>query len=277
MATSAGAGDPVRTLELLWEVRQHSGLGRKPELSLDQVVSAAIELADAEGLDSLSMRRVAERLGVSTMSLYRYVPGKTEMFDIMVDRVSAEVCYHHEDGDGGRDGWRSRLEQVVRANRALFERHPWLLTLFPRRPPLGPGVIAKYSAELHAIDGIGLTDVEMDSVLTLVLEYARGATANLIEWKKFSARAEQSDDQWWATLAPHLDRLLDQERYALAVRVGSAATTHYNGVHDAEHAFEFGLQRVIDGIESFVDDKCLPAEDDLLTDALPEGKRPSRR
>ncbi|WP_027942113.1 TetR/AcrR family transcriptional regulator [Amycolatopsis taiwanensis] len=251
MATSAGAGDPVRTLELLWEVRQRSGLGRKPELSLDQVVSAAIELADTDGLDSLSMRRVADRLGVGTMSLYRYVPGKAEMFDIMVDRVSAEIRYHHEDGDG----WRSRLERVARANRALFERHPWLLTLFPRRPPLGPGVIAKYNAELRAVDGIGLTDVEMDSVLTLVLEYVRGATANLIEWKKFSARTEQSDDQWWATLAPHLDRLLDHERYALAVRVGTAATTHYNGVHDAEHAFEFGLQRVIDGIESFVNSK----------------------
>ncbi|MFE3170033.1 TetR/AcrR family transcriptional regulator [Amycolatopsis sp. NPDC059090] len=249
MATSAG--DPVRTLELLWDARPHSGLGRKPELSLDRVVSAAIELADADGLDNLSMRRVADRLGVGTMSLYRYVPGKTEMLDIMVDRVSAEIRYD----DGGRGRWRARLEQVARANRALFERHPWLLPLFPRRPPLGPGVIAKYNAELGAVAEIGLTDVEMDSVLTLVLEYVHGATANLVERRKFAAHAEHGDDQWWSTLAPRLERLLDPRRYALAIRVGTAATTHYNGVHDAEHAFEFGLQRVIDGIESFVNGK----------------------
>lgn len=247
---STGSGDPVRTLELLWDVRERSGLGRKPGLSLEQVVSAAIEVADADGLESLSMRRVADRLGVGTMTLYRYVPGKAVLFDIMVDRVSAEVHY-----DDGHDGWRLRLEQVARVNRALFERHPWLLTPIPRRPPLGPGVIAKYDAELRAVEGIGLTDVEMDSVLTLVLGYVRDATASHLEWKKLSEAAEQSDDEWWTTLAPHLDRLLDRERYSVAVRVGTAATMHYEGVHDAEHAFEFGLQRILDGIASFVHDK----------------------
>jgi AcrR family transcriptional regulator len=244
MAASTEPGDPVRTLELLWDARPHSGLGRRPELTLDQVVAAAIEIADADGLDNLSMRRVAERLGAGTMSLYRHVPGKSELFDLMVDRVSAEVSYRYE------GGWRDQLEQVARANRAMFERHPWLLTLFPRRPPQGPGVIGKYDAELRAVEGIGLTDVEMDSVLTLLLEYVRGATANLIEWRRLGAT--QSDEQWWATLAPHLDRLLDRDRYRLAVRVGTAATTAYRGVRDTEHAFEFGLHRVLDGIEGLV-------------------------
>jgi AcrR family transcriptional regulator len=140
---------------------------------------------------------VSDQLSMSTMSLHRHVPGKTELFDLMVDRVSAEAHY-----DDAPEDWRSRLEQVARVNRALFERRPWLTTLLPRQPPLGPGVIAKYDAE------------------------------------------------WRATLAPHLDRVPDQERYPLAVRVGTAATSHYNGVHDAEHAFEFGLQRVLDGIET---------------------------
>ncbi|MEV7097263.1 TetR/AcrR family transcriptional regulator [Amycolatopsis sp. NPDC051045] len=249
---STGPGDPARTLELLWDTRERSGLGRKPGLRLDQVVSAAIEVADADGPDSLSMRRVADQLGVGTMTLYRYVPGKAVLFDIMVDRVSAEVRY---DVDSGGAGWRFRLEQVARVNRALFERHPWLLTHLPGRPPLGPGVIAKYDAELRAVEGIGLTDVEMDSALTLVLGYVRDATASLLEWKKRSEADGQSDNEWWSTLAPHLDRVLDRERYAVAVRVGTTATTHYDGVHDAEHAFEFGLQRILDGIASFVHGK----------------------
>ncbi|MFI0791102.1 TetR/AcrR family transcriptional regulator [Micromonospora rubida] len=237
----------LRTFELLWDLRTHSGFGRKPGLSADQITSAAIEVADAQGLDGLSMRSVAERLGVGTMSLYRHVPGKEELLDIMVDRTSAEVRHDNSHGD-----WRSRLEQVARSNRSMFERHPWLLRLFPRRPPQGPGVIAKYDAELRTIEGIGLTDVEMDSALALVLGYVRDATASLLGWKAISERTGQSDDEWWTTLAPLLDRVLDRERYSVAVRVGTSATAHYNAVHDPEHAFEFGLQRVLDGIESFV-------------------------
>jgi AcrR family transcriptional regulator len=244
----ANRRNPVRTFELLWNLRQHSGLGRRAGLSVDQITAAAIEVADAEDMDSLSMRSVADRLGVGTMSLYRHVSSKEELLDLMIDRVSAEVRY----GDEYHGDWRSRLERVAWFNRAMFERHPWLLKVFPRRPPQGPGVIGKYDAELRTIEGIGLTDVEMDSVLALVLGYVRDATASLLEWTTISERTGQSDDEWWATLAPLLDRVLDRERYSVAVRVGTSATEHYKGVHDPEHAFEFGLQRVLDGIESFV-------------------------
>jgi AcrR family transcriptional regulator len=241
----------VRTFELLWKTREHSGLGRKSGLTVDQITSAAIEVADAEGLDNLSMRNVADRLGVGTMSLYRHVPGKEVLLDIMVDRVSAEVSYE-DDSDRSQPDWRSRLERVARANRAMFERHPWLLRVFPRRPAQGPGVIAKYDAELRTVDGIGLTDVEMDSALALVLGYVHDATASRLAWTTASERDGQSDDEWWNTIAPLLDQVLDRERYSVAVRVGTSATDHYQGLHDPEHAFEFGLQRVLDGVESFV-------------------------
>ena len=242
--------NPVQTFELLWNLRERSGLGRPAGLSVDRITAAAVEVADADadGMDMLSMRSVAERLGVGTMSLYRYVSGKEELLDLMVDRVSAEVHYDEE----GHVHWRSRLERVARRNRSMFQRHPWLLKAFPRRPPQGPGVIGKYDAELRTIEGIGLTDVEMDSTLALVLAYVRDATASLLEWTTMAERTGQSDDEWWATLAPLLDRVLDRERYSVAVRVGTSATTHYQGVHDPEHTFEFGLQRVLDGIESFV-------------------------
>jgi AcrR family transcriptional regulator len=252
---SGGDRDQVRTLELLWGTRATSGLGRKPGLNLERIVSAAVGVADSDGLTSLSMRRVAERLGVGAMSLYRHVQDKTELLDLMIDRVLAEVRYDEDAdragvGDDGA-GWRSRLERVARANRAIYERHPWLLGLPASRPPLGPGVVAKYDAELHAVDGIGLSDVEMDLALTLVLGYARDATASLLEWRSLPERSGEADDEWWARLEPHMARVLD-DRYALAVRVGTAASTQYDGVHDAERAWEFGLQRILDGLESFV-------------------------
>ncbi|MEV4175912.1 TetR/AcrR family transcriptional regulator [Nonomuraea sp. NPDC049709] len=158
-----GSGDPARTLALLWRTAEPVGRRGKSELSVGRIARAAIEVADEEGLDALSMRRVAERLGVGTMSLYTYVPGKAELFDVMLDLVYGEA---HRSGTGG--GWRARLARIARENRELHLRHPWLLRVATSRPALGPNALAKYDHELRAIDGIGLTDLEMDAVLTLI-------------------------------------------------------------------------------------------------------------
>ena len=112
----SGRGDPARSLELLWGARRTPTRGPKPGLSVERIVYAAIELADAEGLAALSMRRVAERLGVGTMSLYTYVPGKAELLDVMVDTVYGELSTQ----DGDEADWRARVEQVARANWALL-------------------------------------------------------------------------------------------------------------------------------------------------------------
>jgi hypothetical protein len=178
------------------------------------------------------------------MSLYRYVPGKPELLDLMVDRVCGETAMPEG------EGWRARLEHVARENRRLFERHPWLLQVFLGRPPLGPGVIGKYDRELRAIEGIGLSDVEMDAVLTMVLGHVAGAVRSGFETAR--VRAEQSDDAWWESVAPQLERFLDPAEYPVAVRVGTAASSAYEGAFDPDHAFEFGLARLLDGIAAFV-------------------------
>jgi AcrR family transcriptional regulator len=245
----AGRGDPVRTIELLWGTRERGARGPKPAMTVDQIATAAIELADADGLAGLTMRRVAERLGAGTMSLYRHVPGKAELLDVMVDRV----CGERERQDDLPGGWRERLARVARENRRRYRRHPWLLQVFPGRPPLGPGVMAKYEHELRAVDGIGLSDVEMDSVLMLVLEYVRGSAAGAVEAAQAQQRTGRTDDQWWTAFQPLLDEVFDAGRYPLAARVGAAAAQAYDGPYDPEHAFEFGLERLLDGVAAFVD------------------------
>jgi hypothetical protein len=182
------------------------------------------------------------------MSLYRYVPGKAELLDLMVDRVSAET----ERPDEVPAGWRAHLEQIARENLRLYERHSWLLQLSFVRPPLGPGVIGKYDYELSAVEGIGLTDVEMDSVLTLVLDFVRGSAASAVEASRAVGATGHSDEQWWLSVAPHLEKVLDPRSFPLATRVGVAATDFYQGASDPLHAFEFGLERLLDGIEVFV-------------------------
>jgi Tetracyclin repressor-like, C-terminal domain len=150
------------------------------------------------------------------------------------------------------DGWRARLEQVARENLALFHRHPWMLEVVTFRPPMGPGVIAKYDRELRALEGIGLSDVEMDSVLALVLGYVQSSARQALEATLVEQRTGLTDEEWWAAQAPLLEQVLEPDRFPTAGRVGTAASKEYEGLWDPEHAFEFGLQRVLDGIEVLV-------------------------
>ncbi|MFI7451644.1 TetR/AcrR family transcriptional regulator [Nonomuraea sp. NPDC049714] len=274
----SGKGDPARSLALLWRTSERTSRKGKPDLSVDRIVRAAIEVADADGLQALSMRRVAERLGVGTMSLYTYVPGKPELLDVMLDTVYGETAYagtgHGEMGHAGTGqgemghagtgqgetagpeevpgGWRGRLEVIARENWRLYLRHPWLLQVAASRPVLGPNVTAKYDYELRAVDGIGLTDVEMDSVITLVTGFVHGTARGAVEAAQAESRTGLSDEQWWAAHAPFFSRIADVGRFPTAARVGQATGEALGAAYSAEHAFEFGLQRVLDGIEALV-------------------------
>jgi AcrR family transcriptional regulator len=245
-----GGGDPARSIALLWRRREERpARGRKPTLTVDAIVATAIEMADEAGLGALSMRALAERLDVGTMSLYTHVPGKAELMDLMLDTVLGETARPEE----LPDGWRSRLELVARENAALFHRHPWMLEVVTFRPPMGPGVIAKYDFELRALEGIGLSDVEMDSVLSLVLGYVQSSARQALEATLVEQRTGLTDEQWWAAQAPLLEEVLEPDRFPVAGRVGTAASKAYEGLWDPKHTFEFGLQRVLDGIEVLVE------------------------
>jgi AcrR family transcriptional regulator len=244
----SGRGDPVRSMALLWGTAEPAGRGPKRALSIPRIVAAAIEIADADGLAALSMRRVAEVLGVGTMSLYTYVPGKAELVDVMLDTVSAEAIASPDESGG----WRARLTRIAHANWALYHRHPWLLQVATSRPPMGPNIIAKYDYELRAVDGIGLSDVEMDSVLSLVLGHVEGAARRSIEANQAVQNTGMTDDEWWAAYAPLLEKALDPTAFPTASRVGQTAGEEYGAASAPEHAFTFGLERVLDGIEALV-------------------------
>ena len=118
---SSGGGEENRSLALLWGARERPPRGPKPTLSLDAVVSAAIDVIDAEGLSALTMTRVAERLDVTTMAIYRYVPGKNELIDLATD---AALGPPPTPGDGS---WRIEIARWARASLARLEERPWRL------------------------------------------------------------------------------------------------------------------------------------------------------
>src|ERR1700755_2080751 len=126
-----------RSLELLWRTHEFPTKGPRPRLDLDQIVKAAMNVADAEGLGPLSMRKVAELLEVGTMSLYTYVPGKSELLELMRDQAVAGA---NELGDGT---WRERVERIAHENWWRYHRHPWLLEMSMVRHFPGPTVVAR--------------------------------------------------------------------------------------------------------------------------------------
>ena len=243
-----GGGDPARTIALLWRgpAPERGGRGPQPRHDLADVCAAAVDLADAEGLAAVTMRGLASRLGLaSPMALYTYVPGKAELIDLMVDACLADFAL---DAGATRPRVADRIRAIADANRALFERHRWLADVSTDRPPLGPGQLRKYELELAALDGLGLTDLEMDHTLGLVLTLVR---AHAIAAADPSSAEEEA--AWWASAGPALAAHVDGEQYPLASRVGTAAGEQQGRAHDPDVAYAFGLDRIADGVQALRD------------------------
>ncbi|MEV6072776.1 TetR/AcrR family transcriptional regulator [Nocardia sp. NPDC052001] len=250
----SSAGDPVRTLELLWREPGQGGPARGPKqrTTVDAVVAAALEIADAEGLGALTMRSVAAKLGVTPMATYTYVPGKAELLDLMLDTV-----YHAMPrADLTGMPWRDKVSVIAAENRALLATHPWVAYVPTTRPPLGPGVTAKYDHELRAFDGLGLSDVEMDAALTYLLGFVTSVARIAIDTARAAADSGESDHDWWERAAPLLERVMPAERYPLAARVGAAAGQAHDSAYGADHAYDFGLARTLDGLAAMIESRA---------------------
>ncbi|MEU9333947.1 TetR/AcrR family transcriptional regulator [Streptomyces sp. NPDC048290] len=239
-AEASGAGDIVRTLELLWDTGRRPSRGPKPGLTLERIIEAAVGVADTEGLEALSMRRVAAELGTGAMSLYRYVPGKAELLDLMLDRVQRPSANPADLGDGG---WRSALEAMGRATLTLYSRHPWLLHVNQSRPILGPSALDGMEKVLSRIRPMGLPDRELVSVIILVDSYVVGAARTRVHEAERERRTGLTDIEFWEAQVPILTEVMASGRFPLI-----AALDEDTWGSDFDH-FEFGLQRILDGLE----------------------------
>jgi AcrR family transcriptional regulator len=246
--------DPARSLALLWG--SHTKAGRSG-LTVRSIVDSAIELADAGGLEALSMRTVAEQLKVGTMSLYTHVPGKAELTDLMFDSVYGDLYADVDEPAKQSGGWRGAMEFVAERNWEVLTKHPWMHDVPTMRTALGPNITLKYEAELRPLDGLGLTDVEMDSALTLILTHVGGTARAAAEQLRTQSESGLSDQEWWLEISPALTRVMAgmNERFPLAGRVGTAAGEHFQSTLDPGHALKFGLARILDGISLLIDER----------------------
>jgi AcrR family transcriptional regulator len=240
---TSGSGDIVRTLELLWDTGRRPSRGPKPGLSLERIVEAAVGIADAEGLEAVSMRRVATELGTGTMSLYRYVPGKAELLDLMLDRVQRPGENDAALGDGG---WRAALEAMAHATLALYRRHPWLLQVNQSRPILGPSALDGMEKVLSRIRPMGLSDPELISAIIMVDGYVVGAARTQLYQQEAERRTGLTDAEFWQAQVPTLEKVMAGGRYPVLASLSEDAFGP-----DFDH-FGFGLQRILDGLEVLV-------------------------
>lgn len=233
---------PSPLIDLLWRDHRDAPLGgsRGPRsrASTGDVVEAALLLADDQGLAAVTIRALGLALGVSTMSVYTHVGSRDDLLVLMADAAHARLALPSY----RRAGWRTRVRRVADANLGLYRGHPWLLDVSDDRVVLGPGTIAKYDHELHALDPLELDDVTRDAALTWVLDFVRA-----------SARAQRPDPrreemaEVWAEWGGRLASYLGDD-HPLAQRVGAAAGEAMNAAYSASHAWEFGLERLLDGL-----------------------------
>lgn len=243
------SADPARGLALLWGPRNKPG---RSGLTIAAIVGAAIEIADAEGFEAVSMRNVANRLQAGAMSLYTHVPGKAELTDLMIDSAYGELYGDVDEPLRQPGGWREGLRLIATRNWELFQQHPWLLQIVGARPVLGPHASLKYEAELRPLEGIGLSDLEMDSVLTLVLTHVEGTARAQASVLRARRESGVSDAEWWVAVSPLLERVMQGAHFPVASRVGEAAGMAHQAAANPVHAFSFGLERILDGVEALI-------------------------
>ena len=243
--TTTGSGDIARSLELLWGTGDRPSRGPKPGLTLDRIVSAAVTVADAEGMAAVSMRRLSTELGTGTMSLYRHIPGKAELLDLMLDRVLGESLT--ADTSQVPSDWRTAVALMARTYLANLRTHPWLLKINQARTVLGPSALQGLEMALTGLRGMGLRDPELIGVIITVNSFVEG----LARTESHAAEAAQQTGltaaAFWQSQGPYLERAMLSGEYPVMAQLSPDAFGS-----EFDH-FEFGLSRLIDGFEALVE------------------------
>jgi len=259
-------------LDLLWGRRERGKRGPRPGLSAEAIVDAAVRIADAEGLEAISMARVAAELGFTTMSLYRYVDSKDELLQLMFNASAFGADSIVLEGDD----WRSRLRSWSIIQRDMLDRHPWITQMRMAAPPLAPNSLHFVERALEALDGTGLADAEKMRAIGLISSYtlseakmandAARAMAELAEVQAQAVQAQAVEAQPGAaggqpggpgggeppfTFESLLRELVDERTYPHLYRLAWASSPA-DSLSEREE-FVAGVDLILDGIQALID------------------------
>ena len=241
-------------LDLLWGRRGGGTRGPKPGLSVDAIVETAVAIADAEGLDAVSMARVANELGFTTMSLYRHVTSKDELLQLMWN-ASAEGA---EGVALEEDGWRARLRNWALIQREVLDRHPWITQMPMAAPPMAPNSLTFVEKGLEALDASGLADADKLRVIGLISSYTLSEARMAYDAARAAEHSSAGTDggtpipSW--TFESLLRELIDQPSYPRLHRIAWSEEIGDNpSGFDEQEEYQFGLDRILDGVQALID------------------------
>jgi AcrR family transcriptional regulator len=214
-------------------------------------VAAAVAIIDNEGLEALTVRRLATELGVAPMTVYSYVRGKEEILDLVVDRVAADIVVPPTEGD-----WRERARELAHSLRAALLAHPDGARLISERPITSPNAFRLFDAGLGIFRSTGFRDREAVDAYFAFGNYVMGCAAQ--DTAGLRAMRKQNGDTAQMPDPAEVARLLPVERYAniraLAPYIYGEAgswpdpTTDYDATDPATARFDFGLESLLDGL-----------------------------
>jgi AcrR family transcriptional regulator len=245
------AGPPLPPgLDLLWGRRGPGRRGPQRGLSVDDVVAAAIAVADAEGLEALSMARVAKEIGFTTMGLYRYVTSKDELLQLMWN-ASAQGA---EELELTGDGWRARIRSWAVIQREMLGRHPWITQMPMAAPPLAPNSLAFVERGLEALDGTGLADRDKLRVIGLLSSYTLSEARMASDTARAAKDATEADAAAAWSYEALLRELVQERAYPRLHRLAwTAEIGDGPSGFDEWQEFLFGVDTILDGIQALID------------------------
>jgi AcrR family transcriptional regulator len=236
-------------LDLLWGRRERGKRGPRAGLSADAIVAAAVRIADAEGLEAVSMARVAHELGFTTMSLYRHVASKEELLQLMWNASALGADDLVIDGDG----WRSRLRTWAIIQRDMIDRHPWITQMPMAAPPVAPNSLHFVERGLETLDGTGLADADKLRILGMIASYTLSEARMASDAARAAAQAMAAGGASGPPVSFEalLRELVDEKTYPRLHRIAWADTDLATASEREE--FLFGVDRILDGVQSLMD------------------------
>ena len=245
MATSGG--DPEATTPVpgsIWDVPEYGGRGPRPRHSRAAIAAAAVSLADAEGIDAVTMRRVAAGLGMGTMSLYNYVPSKEHLVQLMIDQVSGEYRYAGSPPGRPRADRRAAILDLARQGRDITRRHPWLPRVMQRPPVFGPGALRYIEHFLGLLSGSDLDTGAKMEILGMVNGFAISYGGVQAAQAEERARTGVTEEEQAAVQVTSLVSAAASGRYP---QLAAALAGPPPPPRDADEIFDRCILRLIDG------------------------------
>ncbi|TLS46338.1 TetR/AcrR family transcriptional regulator [Streptomyces montanus] len=221
------------------------GRREQPALSQEQIVSEAVRLLDAEGIDALSMRKLGARLDAGATSLYRHVANKDELIELVVDEIYGEIEVPAAD-DTGAD-WREAAAHFAHSLRAAILRHPWIASALGELglSHLGPNMMRLSEDMLTLFSRAGFPLDEADQAVRTLFAYVTGMTTSEAAWLTTVARSGQTEQDWLDRLWPAAEEAVQGHPH---LREGYTEARGRDPRESRDNNFHYGLDRVLDGL-----------------------------